>query len=265
MTQTCGSCHFPISPLARYCAQCGLSLAQQPTQVTAPTRVESGVQANGVDGASFSPAVSAPNTLAQATSHTPPLAVGPREHQIFAIDVSGSMKEDFEPGVTKIDAAKRAAINLILSKRQVDPNDLVGIVAFNAAANIVYPLVQVGSGRRDLILALQSLHADGDTSLDAALRCCDQAFDWTQPGVIRRVVLLTDGHADDPLRTAASLKAHAVQLEVVGIGATPASVDEKLLKAVASVVGGEVQYRFIRDMASLLSHFTKLGEKTRVA
>ena len=43
----------------------------------------------------------------------------------------------------------------------------------------------------------------------------------------------------------------------------PRMVDEKLLRRVASVVGGETRYRFIRDQKSLMAHFTtELSAKT---
>jgi hypothetical protein len=50
---------------------------------------------------------------------------------------------------------------------------------------------------------------------------------------------------------------------VVGVGAAPTDVNESLLRSVASVVDGEVRYRFIKDSRTLVQHYTALATKTR--
>jgi hypothetical protein len=90
-------------------------------------------------------------------------------------------------------------------------------------------------------------------------------FDWHRAGVVRRVVLETDGHGGNPLQTAEYMKQNGVVIDVVGIGEHPSGVDEKLLKKVASVVEGELRYRFIKDHRTLVAHYTQLANKTATA
>ena len=61
---------------------------------------------------------------------------------------------------------------------------------------------------------------------------------------------MTDGHGGHPLRTAEELKARGVVIDVTGVGQDPAGVDEKLLKKVASVIEGELRYRFVKKLIS---------------
>ena len=74
--------------------------------------------------------------------------------------------------------------------------------------------------------------------------------------------MLTDGHGGDPLRTSEELKAAGVIIDVVGIGPTSSDVNEDLLKQLASVVEGELRYRFIKDHRTLVQHYTQLANKT---
>lgn len=88
-------------------------------------------------------------------------------------------------------------------------------------------------------------------------------FDWSRNDVVRRIVLLTDGHGGEPLRTAEDLKSRGVVIDVIGVGSNPSRVDEKLLRKVASVIEGETRYRFIKDQQTLVGHYTQLANKTK--
>jgi hypothetical protein len=67
-----------------------------------------------------------------------------------------------------------------------------------------------------------------------------------------------------PLRTAEDLKSQGVIIDVTGVGGSPAKVDDSLLKKVASILHGELLYRFIKDQRTLNRTFTALGGKTRI-
>lgn len=77
------------------------------------------------------------------------------------------------------------------------------------------------------------------TDIDAGLKVADQALQWHRFSVVRRIILLTDGQGGYPLQTAESLKQRGVVIDAIGVGDQPSDVDEKLLRAVASVVQGE--------------------------
>ena len=96
------------------------------------------------------------------------------------------------------------------------------------------------------------------------LRIARDAFDWHRKSVVRRIILLTDGHGGDPMETAEDLKSRGVVIDVVGVGRAPGAVDETLLHQVASVIEGETRYRFIKDQKTLVDHYTQLANKTAV-
>ncbi|MGD2111192.1 MAG: VWA domain-containing protein, partial [Phycisphaerae bacterium] len=83
-------------------------------------------------------------------------------------------------------------------------------------------------------------------------------------GVVRRIVLLTDGCGGHPIRTAQDLKSRGVVIDVIAVGHSEEEVNVKLLKKIASTVDGELRYRFIKDQQTLVAHITQLGGKTAV-
>ena len=109
-------------------------------------------------------------------------------------------------------------------------------------------------GLKRIEQAIGSIDIGYGTDLDAPLVLAG--------GLLHRVrkqpvhcILLTDGLGGQPLPTAVALKGNGVVIETIGVGHTPAAVDEPLLKAMASVVEGRVLYRFIRDRNQLVHYF----------
>ena len=120
----------------------------------------------------------------------------------------------------------------------------------------------IASHKKQMIQEIQDLRPDNGTDINEGLKKARDMFDWTSNDVVRRVVLLTDGEGGDPLDTATNLKGRGVVIDVIGIGDSPKNVNEKLLKQVASTVGGELRYRFIKDQQTLVAHYTQLANKT---
>ena len=106
------------------------------------------------------------------------------------------------------------------------------------------------------------MSAGGGTDINEGLKTARDSFDWNRNNVVRRIILLTDGHGGQPLKTSEELKSRGVIIDVIGIGSTPEGVDEKLLRKVASVIEGEVRYRFIADSLTLTRTYTQLANKT---
>ena len=50
-----------------------------------------------------------------------------------------------------------------------------------------------------------------------------------------------------------------MQLDIIGIGGSPADVDEDSLRRMASVVNGEIRYWFILSVGELVRKFEFLG------
>jgi len=175
-------------------------------------------------------------------------------------DVSPSMKDELDPGVTKFESAIRAGVSLILGKSQIDGRDRVGIIPFDESAEVAHPLSPVGTEKASLIQTLQSLTIGNGTDLNAGLVEADETFDWNRQDVVRRIVLLTDGHGGSPEKTAASLRQRGVVLDVIGFGHDPSDVNEELLRCIAT----PGHYRFIKDHRTLVQHYTQLANKTQV-
>jgi Mg-chelatase subunit ChlD len=180
----------------------------------------------------------------------------------IVMDYSSSMDEPYQEKITKQQAANEAAIKLVNEKARIDLRDRIGIIAFNMEADVLLRLSPLSSHKDRMIAILQSIRRGGGTDLDAALIAADENFDWQRQDVVRRIILLTDGHGVDPLHTAEDLKRRKVVIDVTGIGPDPSCVDEELLKKVASTIQGETHYRFIRDSRTLVNHYTQLAGKT---
>jgi len=185
-----------------------------------------------------------------------------REHTVFVVDVSGSMAMDYRGGMTKLEAAKRANVSMVLNKGQIDPNDEIGLVSFETYACRILNLCPIHSHKTQIIQAIQSLGLCGGTDINEGLKAARDTFDWSRSDVVRRIVLLTDGHGGHPLGTAEDLKSRGVVIDVIGVGENPSCVDEKLLRKVASLIEGEIRYRFIKDQQTLVAHYTRLAGKT---
>lgn len=270
--QACARCQNTNPPSARFCQTCGTPLAATMTQgqtVIMPAGHNPPQATPMFDPKAIAErarkAFGAGATIPGILS-SPPASPDQREDTFLVSDISGSMDGVFDSGVTKIEALRRAAVNLVLQKHQIDRRDCVGVVAFNDRAELKMELVCLGNEKRGVIRTLQALTAGGGTDITEGLEMAREAFDWSRSDVVRRIVLLTDGEDDgNPVPMAEDLKRSGVVIDVIGIGASPADVGERLLKRVASTIQGELHYRFIKDHRTLVSHFTSLASKTTTA
>jgi Mg-chelatase subunit ChlD len=268
MPRVCPTCQTLNEDRNRFCCGCGRLLAATNVQgrtvvmnLTAPgkTIVPADDTAAIIDRARKAFGDSA--TLVGPRTMLAPGAQQ-REHLLFVGDVSGSMDEPLDARTNKLDAAKQAMVNTILQKFGLDPEDQIGLITFNDHAKLAHSLQPLREGKTSLTQAVQQLVADDGTDINAGLRLAKRHFRWGDHGVVRRIVLMTDGHGGEPLATAEELKSRGVIIDVVGIGPSPDEVNEPLLKQVASTVQGELRYRFIKDHATLSRYYTRLGGKT---
>ena len=262
----CPQCKKENPVAASFCQYCGVTLAATNVQgrtVVAPNK-----------GAPFPvPPIDAKTivqriqeTFGAGQIHVSPVQTlidnNQREHTVFVEDVSGSMDERYDGRYDKLEAAIRAACSMVLNKAQIDPHDQIAVVTFNSSAHVLLPLLPIHSHKREILQAVQSLRPGGGTDINEGLKAAEGVFDWSRNDVVRRIILLTDGHGGYPLQTAERLKSRGVVIDVRGIGDEPADVDEKLLRAVASVIQGEIHYRFIKDQKMLVADYTQLANKT---
>ena len=262
MNTTCARCNAANDSAARFCQQCGATLAA--TTVQGRTVAMTHTQLN------FNPkevVERARRSFGNEATHVrcatrPAVILNQREETLVANDISGSMCGELEPGVTKREGAGRASINFVLNKFQIDPDDRIGIMVFDDSYRFLLEPCAIRDNKPAMLRILQSLPEGGGTDLNEVLIGARDYWDRNRDDAVRRIVMLTDGHGGDPLQTAEELKAGGVIIDVVGIGPTPCDVNEDLLKQLASVVEGELRYRFIKDHRTLVQHYTQLANKT---
>ncbi len=261
MGKMCPKCETSNADTSRFCVVCGMTLGAtvvqgrtvvMPSLISTPTvpPCQGDVAVSELRGSQVAAANSNRETQ--------------RELTVFVEDVSGSMGGAYDHRLNKLQAAQRAAASMVINKARLDDQDEIGLVSFNHCASMLLPICLIASRRTDIIKAIQSLEVSGGTDINEGLTAARDMFDWHRHDVVRRIVLLTDGHGGDPLHTADELKNRGVVIDVVGVGTTPTNVDERLLRAVASVIEGETRYRFIKDSQTLVEHYTQLANKTAV-
>jgi len=185
------------------------------------------------------------------------------EHTFLVNDVSGSMSGTFCGCASKEEAVIRATVSMVVEKERLDARDEIGVVVFNSCAKVLLSMSPLHSYKRQIITTLQSMSPDNGTDINEGLKAARDAFDWNRTDVVRRIVLLTDGQGGSPLQTADDLKSRGVVIDAIGVG-EKSDVDEKLLREIASTVGGELRYVFLHDQPALQEHYTNLANKTAV-
>lgn len=149
--------------------------------------------------------------------------------------------------ISKLAALKVAATQLLtavqLERDHAGADDRVGLVTFSDDSAVVAQLTPSVSG---LTAPVQGLKTEGSTNMGAGLAA---ALDLLQGQANPSIIMLTDGWnntgmSDDevlsgPVQRAATGK---VPICTIGLGETPADVDQQLLLNIASRTGGGFRY-----------------------
>ncbi|MFC7737566.1 VWA domain-containing protein [Roseomonas sp. GCM10028921] len=157
----------------------------------------------------------------------------------LAIDVSGSMGGD------KIKAARRAALAVAAA---LAARDRLSLVAFNNTAEVLLePLPMDSEGRATAAAAIKRLRAGGGTNLfEGWLQAVERVAlaQAGHPQASHRVVLLSDGQANDGVTDRAELARHTGELLARGIITSTVGIgdgyDEELLGGMAEAGGGRL-------------------------
>jgi Ca-activated chloride channel family protein len=160
----------------------------------------------------------------------------------FVIDRSGSMDGD------RIESARLAAARAV---ERLHPDDVISVVAFDDIIETV-----AGPDRRarlqQLADTLLQLEARGSTNLSGGWLRGREHMQQAQgmigdlPGSSRRIVLLTDGHANMGIVEPSTLVELARTARSMGISTTTVGIgdgyDDALLRAMADAGGGNAWY-----------------------
>ncbi|MCL2389371.1 MAG: VWA domain-containing protein [Elusimicrobia bacterium] len=178
---------------------------------------------------------------------------------ILTIDTSGTMRAlDFAP-LTRMDLARRFAINFTRARRF----DRIGVVVYSAEA---FTLVPVTSDRNTVLNMLATVE-DGMTRIDgtalgsAILTSVNRLID--SPARSRLIILITDGENNmgevDPITAAHIAASEGIKIYTIGVGkhgdplfeiigedgrrtlvhVEDAGIDEETLIEIADITGGE--------------------------
>ena len=179
--------------------------------------------------------------VAERRTSRPPVNVA------FVIDRSGSMAGQ------KLILAKQAVHTAISLLR---PSDRFAIVVYDSEVDVVTPSTgATADAKRSAVRALAKIDPRNSTDLgEGWLRGCEQVAATQDERYVSRVLLLTDGLANqgivDPeeLRTHASaLRARGVMTTTIGLGE---DFNEELLRGMARAGGGN--FYFVEGAAQIL-------------
>jgi Ca-activated chloride channel family protein len=170
---------------------------------------------------------------------------------VVVLDRSGSMNG--EP----LHFAKAAVRELYAGLR---PQDRFALVAYASDAAVELPLAAAGADSEAYVLrALEELDASGGTNMAAGLDLAHEMIAGARaPGRAQRVILLSDGHANQGDFSAEGLRARAARavpseyvLSSVGVGA---GFDEALMSALADAGTGNFYYLpDLRELAGIFA------------
>jgi Ca-activated chloride channel family protein len=146
---------------------------------------------------------------------------------LLVIDVSGSMGEDAGNDETKLELAKRAAVDAL---SQFKPEDQVGLRIFSTNLQNkeprdyidLVPVAPIGSQREKLASAIESLVPREGTPLFTVARDSYKLLkDSFDPARINAVLLLTDGRNEDDRNNDLSATLANLRAGSEGLSSTP--------------------------------------------
>jgi Ca-activated chloride channel homolog len=165
----------------------------------------------------------------------------PRVNVAFVLDRSGSMG-----GRNKIGLARDAIREGI---ERLAATDRFSVVVYDNVIEVVSPGWTAGAeAKLEAARRLETIEPRGSTNLgEGWLRGAEQVATALDPEAVNRVLLLTDGLANQGITDAAELERHAAGLRARGVSTSTFGVgddfDERLLGAMADAGGGA--FRFI--------------------
>lgn len=157
----------------------------------------------------------------------------------LVIDASGSMSDG------KLDAAKSAALGIA---ERLTERDRLTLVSFASDVQVHLDGVAVtGANLIAIRRELERLDTRGCTDLSggwfAGVECAARIAE-ERPGLMPRIIILSDGHANEGITDPAELREHAGELRLRGVLTSCLGIgngyDENLLRSIAENGGGRL-------------------------
>lgn len=180
------------------------------------------------------------------------IPAGPRPDTAVAlvIDRSGSMASE------KIRQARRAAKMLV---SRLGPRDQIAIITYSSDYAVDLPLTRLEGQRNRINRVIDEILDGGGTNLSGGLQAGLKSLRRADPAAARRLILLSDGHANqgitDPtaiVEIAAEARRSGVTISTLGVGV---DFHEDLMTQVAQSAGGG--YYYARNGAAIADAFTE--------
>jgi Mg-chelatase subunit ChlD len=178
----------------------------------------------------------------------------------FVLDRSGSMSG------RKLAVAARAVEEGI---DRLQPTDRFSIVWFDDEVDVLVPgTPATADARRAAVERLHQVRSGGSTNLSGGwLAGCEQVATALLDSGVNRVLLLTDGQANQGMTHPAELAHHAAELRLRGVSTTTFGVgddfQEELLQGMAQAGGGH--FRDIAEAAAIADQLSsEIGESLEV-
>lgn len=156
----------------------------------------------------------------------------------------------------RLAATKRAAVELV---KQLSPEDLVGILAFDTQPYVVIEVQQVQQIGSRLVEKLVKLRSTGGTDILPALAAAANRLELTDAKV-KHIILLSDGNT--PIHEQAyeaimlGLRQEGISISTIGIGS--AFINEEFLQWLARMTGGRhYQLNSLDELPKLIARDTQ--------
>ncbi len=165
---------------------------------------------------------------------------------VFVMDRSGSMGDPVGGGVPKIEILKRSALRSI---EVLDPEDWVGLIAFDTEFEWIVPLKPLGD-KQEFHSNIQRLTANGGTDLYFALQAALETLEKT-PARVKHILVFTDGHNNNKREREyrelyGRLAKSTVRVSTLGIDRAP---NESFLMELANA--GHGRYQRVQEFTDL--------------
>lgn len=180
------------------------------------------------------------DTLSPLSARIPDEA--PEVTMVFVLDRSGSMSAPVGE-VTRLRVAQEATVSAF---ELLNPDSLVGLVAFDAGAEVIAPMTSARE-RDVLVSAVQRLRAGGGTDVYVGLLAAEELLAEADSAALH-VVVMTDGitQPGDFPGVLGRLRALGATTSFIGIGD---GADRGQLQMLADMGGGNLH--FTRDFRAL--------------